>query len=107
MCINTGGEKVFPEEVEAVLKAHPDVLHVLVDDQWGAMVTAVVETRSGDALSLEALREHARADLAAYKVPRLVVPVEAVVRGPNGKPDYRWAESVAASFAGHRMNTDT
>ena len=107
-CINTGGEKVFPEEVEAVLKGHPDVLDVLVvgvpDDRWGATVTAVVQTRSGQALSLEALREHARADLAGYKLPRLVVPVETIVRGPNGKPDYRWAESVAASFSDDRSS---
>lgn len=98
-CINTGGEKVFPEEVEAVLKGHPEVLDVVVvgvpDDRWGATVTAIVQTRSGHELPAEALREHARRELAGYKVPKRVVHVETVVRGPNGKPDYRWAQSVA------------
>jgi acyl-CoA synthetase (AMP-forming)/AMP-acid ligase II len=107
-CINTGGEKVFPEEVEAVLKGHPDVLDVLVvgvpDDRWGSMVTAVVQTRSGRATTLDELREHARHELAGYKLPRRVVQVEAVVRGPNGKPDYRWAGKVAAEAARQETN---
>ena len=97
-CINTGGEKVFPEEVEAVLKGHPDVLDTLVvgvpDERWGATVAAVVQTRSGTPIPLEALQAHARAELAGYKLPRLVVHVDHIERGPNGKPDHGWAAAV-------------
>ena len=98
-CINTGGEKVFPEEVEAVLKGYPDVEDVLVvgvpDQRWGARVIAVVQPRPGSTVRLEALQDQARHHLAGYKLPRELVSVEEVVRGPNGKPDYRWAEAVA------------
>jgi fatty-acyl-CoA synthase len=98
-CINTGGEKVFPEEVEAVLKGHPDVLDTLVvgvpDERWGATVAAVVQTRSGTPIPIEELQAHARSELAGYKLPRLVAHVDQVVRGPNGKPDYGWATGVA------------
>ncbi len=98
-CINTGGEKVFPEEVEAVLKGYPDVEDVLVvgvpDERWGARVIAVIQPRPGSTVRLEALQDQARHHLAGYKLPRELVPVEEVVRGPNGKPDYRWAEAVA------------
>ena len=100
-CINTGGEKVFPEEVEAVLKAHPDVFDAVVvglpDERLGATVTAVVQTRSGAPISLIELQAHARAALAGYKIPRVVLHVEEVRRGPNGKPDYAWAQGVAAA----------
>lgn len=99
-CINTGGEKVFAEEVEAVLKGHPDVLDTLVvgvpDEQWGATVAAVVQTRSGRPISLTELQDHARKELAGYKLPRRLANVEQVMRAPNGKPDYRWAEQIAA-----------
>lgn len=97
--INTGGEKVFPEEVEAALKAHPGVLDVVVvgvsDDRWGERVVAIVEPRSGSAPSLEDLQTHARAHLAGYKLPRELVEVDHVVRSPSGKADYRWAKEVA------------
>jgi acyl-CoA synthetase (AMP-forming)/AMP-acid ligase II len=103
-CINTGGEKVFPEEVEAVLKGHPSVLDVLVvgvpDDRWGRRVSALVEPRPGHALDADALEQHARDALAAYKVPRLFVEVDKIERGPSGKPDYRWAEATAQADAG-------
>ncbi len=96
--INTGGEKVFPEEVEAVLKAHPAVLDVLVvgvpDERWGEQVTAVVQT-TGEPPTLEELRGHARDDLAGYKLPRGLVLVDEVRRGLNGKPDYAWAKAIA------------
>ena len=98
--INTGGEKVYPEEVEAVLKAHDGVFDAVVvgvpDERWGERVVAVVQPRAGAAPSLEALQEHARTYLAGYKVPRDVVVVDAIERSPAGKPDYRWAR-VAAS----------
>jgi fatty-acyl-CoA synthase len=99
--INTGGEKVFPEEVEAVLKAHPDVFDVVVvgvpDERYGERVAAVVAPREGAAPTLDALSEHCRSSLAGYKLPRSVVLVEDVVRSPAGKPDYRWARSAATA----------
>jgi acyl-CoA synthetase (AMP-forming)/AMP-acid ligase II len=99
-CINTGGEKVFPEEVEAVLKSHPsvyDALVVGVDDQrWGQAVSAVVQPVAGAAPSLDVLADHCRAQLAGYKVPRSLVLVDQVERSPAGKADYRWAQRVAA-----------
>lgn len=98
-CINTGGEKVFPEEVEMVVKDHPDVLDALVvgvtDDRWGERVAAVVSTREGAALDLADLQAHCRDALAGYKVPRAMFLVDEVVRAPSGKPDYRWARDVA------------
>jgi len=102
-CINTGGEKVFPEEVEAVLKGHPDVIDVLVvgvpDEQFGSKVAAVVQPRPGAAFDLPALQAHAREGLAGYKVPRVLCLVDEVRRGPNGKPDYPWAQSHARDLA--------
>ena len=100
VCINTGGEKVFPEEVESVLKAHPDVFDVIVvgapDERWGQRVSAIVEVRPGHELDIEDLDRHARAHLAGYKVPRSVQTVDQVRRSPSGKPDYPWAIDLAA-----------
>jgi acyl-CoA synthetase (AMP-forming)/AMP-acid ligase II len=100
-CINTGGEKVYPEEVEEALKAHPDVYDALVagvpDPKWGHHVSAVVQLRDGaPALSLEEIQTHCRARLAGYKVPRSLVITPLVQRSPSGKADYRWARAVAA-----------
>ena len=101
--INTGGEKVFPEEVEAVLKAHPDVYDCLVvgvpDDRWGSAVGAVVQPVAGASPTLEALVAHCRASLAGYKAPKHIVVVDRVERSPSGKADYRWAAGVAAAGA--------
>ncbi|GAA3789312.1 acyl-CoA synthetase [Streptomyces phyllanthi] len=99
-CINTGGEKVYPEEVEQALKAHPDVYDALVagvpDATWGNHVAAVVQLREGAArLSLEDVQTHCRTRLAGYKVPRQLVVTDAIQRSPSGKADYRWARSVA------------
>ncbi|MFC0862104.1 acyl-CoA synthetase [Sphaerimonospora cavernae] len=101
-CINTGGEKVFPEEVEQALKAHPAVMDVLVagvpDERFGERVAAVVEIRSGVlAPGAEDLRAHCRAHIAGYKVPTSIVFVDAVVRSPSGKADYRWAKTVLST----------
>jgi 3-oxocholest-4-en-26-oate---CoA ligase len=98
--INTGGEKVYPEEVEGALKRHPDVFDAVVvgvpDQRWGERVVAVIELRAGAPQpSLEQLDEHARAHLAGYKVPRDAVFVDRVLRSPSGKPDYRWAKQTA------------
>jgi len=101
MSINTGGEKVFPEEVEAALKAHPEVFDVSVvgvpDDRFGQRVAAVIATREGTRPSLTALNEVVRAELAGYKTPRSVWFVDDFKRSPAGKPDYRWASSVTTS----------
>ena len=97
--INTGGEKVYPEEVETVLMTSPDVADAVVvglpDDRWGERVVAVVKPTPGASPDLEQLQEHARASLARYKVPRSLVLVDAVERTPAGKADYKWAREVA------------
>ena len=99
--INTGGEKVHPEEVEAALKGHPAVFDAVVvgvpDERWGQRVAAVVQLRPGaDEPTVEELAAHARTTLAGYKAPKSVVFVDEVVRSPSGKADYRWAASIAA-----------
>ncbi|WP_433373789.1 acyl-CoA synthetase [Streptosporangium sp. CA-115845] len=99
VCINTGGEKVFPEEVEAVLKGHPAVFDAVVtgipDERWGSRVAAVVELRPGTTPSVEDLDAHCRARLSGYKVPRTFAFVDEMVRSPAGKADYRWARETA------------
>ncbi|HAZ35209.1 MAG TPA: acyl-CoA synthetase [Acidimicrobiaceae bacterium] len=98
-CINTGGEKVFPEEVEEALKELDAVVDCNVvgldDDRWGQAVTAVVELPAAGAADADELRAGVRERLAGYKVPKRVVLVDRVERSPNGKTDYRWAKSVA------------
>ncbi|HMJ10078.1 MAG TPA: acyl-CoA synthetase [Polyangiaceae bacterium] len=102
-CINTGGEKVFPEEVEEALKSHPDVFDALVvgveDPRWMQRVAAVVEARPGKQLTLDELQQHCRERIAGYKIPRQVSLVERVMRFSTGKPDYTWAKEVAKSSA--------
>jgi 3-oxocholest-4-en-26-oate---CoA ligase len=99
-CINSGGEKIYPEEVEDVLKAHPDVFDALVvgvpDARWGERVAAVVQPREGASPSLEQVQDHCREHLAGYKVPRDVLVVERTPRQPSGKPDYPTAKRLAA-----------
>jgi acyl-CoA synthetase (AMP-forming)/AMP-acid ligase II len=99
--INSGGEKIVPEEVEQALKSHPAVFDCLVvgvpDDRWGQRVAAVVQFRGDTAASLQELGSHARTHVAGYKVPRELHRVESIVRSPSGKPDYRWAKSLAES----------
>ncbi|MFI1534717.1 acyl-CoA synthetase [Streptomyces anandii] len=104
-CINTGGEKVYPEEVEQALKAHPDVYDALVagvpDARWGSHVAAVVQLREGVARpSLGDIQAHCRDRLAGYKIPRQLVITESIRRSPSGKADYRWAREVAAAADG-------
>jgi acyl-CoA synthetase (AMP-forming)/AMP-acid ligase II len=103
--INTGGEKVYPEEVELVVKDHPGVYDAVVvgvpDETWGERVVAVVELRPGATLALDDLQQHCRRVLAGYKLPRELLCVEHVDRGPNGKADYRSTRSRAlAAIAG-------
>ena len=102
-CINSGGEKIFPEEVEGALKSHPDVFDALVvgvpDARWGERVAAVLELRPGRQPSLEQIAEHCRKQVAGYKVPRLLHVVPQIVRSPSGKADYPWAKRVATEAA--------
>jgi acyl-CoA synthetase (AMP-forming)/AMP-acid ligase II len=106
-CINTGGEKVYPEEVEEALKALSAVRDCnvvgLEDERWGQAVTAVVELEA-DALQGEdpenILRQEVRAILAGFKIPKRIVVVERIERSPNGKTDYRWAKETAQAAIG-------
>ncbi|GEE01222.1 long-chain-fatty-acid--CoA/3-oxocholest-4-en-26-o ate--CoA ligase [Gordonia spumicola] len=100
-CINTGGEKVYAEEVEGALHGHPAIADALVvpapDAKYGQRVAAVASLKPGfDEPSLEDVQEHCRKTLARYKVPRTVVFVDEVKRTPAGKADYKWAKSTAA-----------
>lgn len=94
--INSGGEKIYPEEVEGALKGHPDVFDALVvgvpDPRYGQHVAAVVQPRPGTRPSLAELDRFVRSEIAGYKVPRSLWLVDEVKRSPAGKPDYRWAK---------------
>jgi acyl-CoA synthetase (AMP-forming)/AMP-acid ligase II len=100
VCINTGGEKVFPEEVEEVLKTAPEVADAVVvgvpDDRFGEAVVAVVEPSAGAPLDPDALISWVRSRLAGYKAPRRVIGVDTIGRAPNGKVDYRRLKALAA-----------
>jgi 3-oxocholest-4-en-26-oate---CoA ligase len=101
--INVGGEQVFPDEVEAVLKYHPgvaDAAVVGVDDRLtGQRLVALVQPSGGAAPSLEDLTHFSKARLAGYRVPRSLVVVETIKRLESGRPDYDWARAVATSAA--------
>ncbi|MCT7657784.1 acyl-CoA synthetase [Mycobacterium deserti] len=94
--INSGGEKIYPEEVEAALKGHPDVFDALVvgvpDERYGQCVAAVVHRRPGTNPTLAELDTFVRQEIAGYKVPRKIWWVDEIHRTPAGKPDYRWAK---------------
>ncbi|MHB1890705.1 MAG: AMP-binding enzyme, partial [Acidimicrobiales bacterium] len=104
VCINTGGEKVFPEEVEEVLKLHPavrDAVAVGLDDErFVEVVAAVVELRPGAEATEEEIIEHVKGRLAGYKAPKRVRFVESIGRAPTGKVDYGRHRSDMASWAG-------
>ncbi len=99
MTINSGGEKIFAEEVEAAIAGYPGVVDVVVagraSERWGQEVVAVVQLAEGTNEDAAAIVEHASAFIARYKLPKDVVFVPLVVRSPAGKADYRWARSVA------------
>jgi acyl-CoA synthetase (AMP-forming)/AMP-acid ligase II len=104
VCINTGGEKVYPEEVENALKAHPSILDATVvgipDERWGQKVSAVLQLRDGHAtLTTADVEEHLATRIARYKVPRFVHVVDQILRSPSGKPDYGWARKVLEEAA--------
>jgi 3-oxocholest-4-en-26-oate---CoA ligase len=97
VCINSGGEKIYPEEVEQVLRKHPAVYDAVVvgtpDERFGEQVTAVIQPREGQAIDHAELADFASRHLARYKLPRTIVLVDQMVRSPSGKPDYRWAKA--------------
>jgi acyl-CoA synthetase (AMP-forming)/AMP-acid ligase II len=97
--INTGGEKVFPEEVENALKSHPEIFDAVVvgvpDERWGERIVAVIQPREGTAPTLESVQDHCRKHVAGYKIPRGLCAVDQMVRSPAGKSDYRWAKTQA------------
>jgi acyl-CoA synthetase (AMP-forming)/AMP-acid ligase II len=97
--INSGGEKIYPEEVEAAIKSHPGVYDVVVvgvpDPRWGSRVAAVVEPRPGETPTLESIQTHCRTKIAGYKVPRQLHLIDKMVRSPSGKADYPWAKRIA------------
>jgi acyl-CoA synthetase (AMP-forming)/AMP-acid ligase II len=97
--INTGGEKVYPEEVEAILKGHPAIFDTVVvgvpDERWGERVVAVVEPRADQRPTLDDIQSWSRTRMAGYKVPRQVSVVDKILRSPSGKADYRWARGRA------------
>jgi acyl-CoA synthetase (AMP-forming)/AMP-acid ligase II len=103
LVINTGGEKVFVEEVEEVLRAHPCVADALVvgreSERWGQEVVALIEVRDGAEADDDALRTHCTAELAGFKVPKAFIVVDKVRRLGNGKADYRWAKREATRTA--------
>jgi len=104
LCINTGGEKVFPDEVEAALKDHPDVRDAIVigmpDARYGERVVALVQPRAGRRIDTEVLRHFGHDRLTGYKVPKVVLVIDEILRSPSGKPDYVWARSVVESAGG-------
>jgi acyl-CoA synthetase (AMP-forming)/AMP-acid ligase II len=108
-CVNTGGEKVFPEEVEGALKSHPDVFDALViglpDERLGQRVTALVQPRPGRTPDPADLETHVRGQVAGYKVPRTVWLVDEISRTTIGKPDYAWAHRYAAERSAEHANT--
>lgn len=98
-CINTAGEKVFPEEVEEALKTHPSIEDALVvglpDEKWGQAVTGVVQLASGHDLDEAAVRAHVRRTLAGYKTPKRILVADRSLRASNGKADYPAARAAA------------
>jgi len=98
--INSGGEKIFPEEVESAVRSHPEVFDAIVvgapDERWGQRVAAIIQPRADKHPTLEDIQAHCRQAIAGYKVPRQLHVVDDIVRSPSGKPDYRWAADIVA-----------
>jgi acyl-CoA synthetase (AMP-forming)/AMP-acid ligase II len=100
-CINTGGEKVYPEEVEEALKLHPSVADAAVvglpDERFGEAITALVEPAAGATIDAAELIQHVRTTLAAYKSPKRIIVVDTIGRAANGKLDYKRLKADAAN----------
>lgn len=98
--INSGGEKIFAEEVEHAIKHHPDVYDAVVagrpSERWGNEVVAIVQTRGGMTVSEESLKTECAKHIARYKLPKAFVFIDKILRSPNGKADYRWAKAQVA-----------
>ena len=98
--INSGGEKIFAEEVEQAIKHHPDVYDAVVagrpSERWGSEVVAIVQFKAGKTASEESLLEECARHIARYKLPKAFVIADEVLRSPNGKADYRWAKAQVA-----------
>ena len=99
--INSGGEKIFPEEVEMALKAHPNIFDCLVvgvkDEKWGQKVVAVIQRRDKKDLSIDEIKDSASKYIASYKMPKEIVFSDIIERAPSGKPNYQWAQKFANS----------
>jgi fatty-acyl-CoA synthase len=107
--INSGGEKIYPEEVEKALKHHPSVYDAVVvgtpHERFGQQVTAVVQARAGEVPGKEELCDFAARHIARYKLPREIIFVDEMVRSPSGKADYRWAKKLAEQALGPETKT--
>ena len=103
-CINTGGEKVFPEEVEEAMKTHPDVLDAVAvgvpDEKFGEAVTGMVEARPGHTVDAASVIAHVKTTLAAFKAPKHIVVVDTIGRAANGKVDYKRLRGEATESLG-------
>jgi fatty-acyl-CoA synthase len=101
--INSGGEKIFVEEVERAVAAHPSVYDVVVvgrpSERWGSEVVAVVQFAEGATATDEELADTAGQSIARYKIPKAFVRVDKIVRSPAGKADYRWAKDTAGAVS--------
>jgi fatty-acyl-CoA synthase len=104
VCINTGGEKVFPEEVEEVLKLHPSIRDAVAvgvpDEKFGEAITAVVEPEPGADIDAGDVIAHVKGKLAAFKAPKHVVVVDTIGRAPNAKVDYKRLKALATERVG-------
>jgi acyl-CoA synthetase (AMP-forming)/AMP-acid ligase II len=110
--INSGGEKIFPEEVESAVRSHPDVMDAIVcgapDERWGQTVAAIIQPRVGhEPPSLESVQAHCRTSIAGYKLPRRLYVVDKVERSPSGKPDYTWATAIVTADDGAASTSAT
>lgn len=109
-CVNTGGEKVYPEEVEGALKSHPDVFDAVVigmpDERLGQRVTALVQPRPERTVTVDGLDAHVRTQLAGYKVPRTVLVVPQIQRTISSKADYGWARKYAEEHTAARPSDE-
>ncbi|MDP9182831.1 MAG: acyl-CoA synthetase [Actinomycetota bacterium] len=105
ICINSGGEKIYPEEVESALKSHPALVDAVVagipDERWGQRVAAVLQVHEGEsAPTQQDIEDHLATLIARYKMPKFVHTVDTIVRSPAGKADYQWATKVLSEAAG-------